>query len=444
MKLRITTVNSLIATCIIAGGSLFIVRLAEIPELSAVRGWDNSFYVMWVRSAVIDHDIHFANEIEINNTIAEGDRERAKSYQPTSTGYIPNKYGIGWGLASAPFFILADVIVIGLRVAGWESLPRDGYNFIYQTMLQLGQLAYAILGLYFAYRFCSSFFSKPSSLLAVLTTWICSMLLYYQSSNLSMAHSLVFALVATNYYFTWKLWSGNSPKVLRTLIVIFATSGLLLVTRYQTAVYLLFPIIATLRLLYIHREEAIRPVTIALPFALTPVALQLMAWKTIYGSYLLFTYGEEGEGFIWNDPAWMKVLFSSNHGLFYWHPILFLGLLFFTAWVIRKSPVGLIWMVSILLTYVVNAAWWCWWLASSFGQRNFEATVLFAMLGMAYLFALLEDRKQLFNLLRVAIIAAIIWNINLTILYSVNIISRNSSVTWTEMISATFELYSLN
>gem|GEM_PF-4086290 len=39
------------------------------------------------------------------------------------------------------------------------------------------------------------------------------------------------------------------------------------------------------------------------------------------------------------------------------------------------------------------------------------------------------------------IITAITWNINLNILYSVNIISRNSSVTWTEMISATFELY---
>ena len=226
------------------------------------------------------------------------------------------------------------------------------------------------------------------------------MLLYYQSSNLSMAHSLVFALVATNCYFTWKLWSGPSSKVLSTLIMVFATSGLLVVTRYQTAAYLLFPIIATLRFLCIHREEAMKPAMIALPFALVPVALQLMAWKTIYGSFLLFTYGEEGEGFIWNDPAWMKVLFSSNHGLFYWHPILFLGLLFFAIWVIRKSPIGLVWIVSILLTYIVNAAWWCWWLASSFGQRNFEATVLFAMLGMAYLFALLENRKQLFNLLQ--------------------------------------------
>ena len=115
-----------------------------MPELSAVRGWDNSFYVMWVRSAVIDHDIHFANEIEINNTIAEGDR--AGQILPTHLdGIFPNKYGIGWGLTSAPFFIVADVIVIGLRAAGWESLPRDGYNFIYQTMLQLGQLTYAYL-----------------------------------------------------------------------------------------------------------------------------------------------------------------------------------------------------------------------------------------------------------------------------------------------------------
>lgn len=36
------------------------------------------------------------------------------------------------------------------------------------------------------------------------------------------------------------------------------------------------------------------------------------------------------------------------------------------------------------------------------------------------------------------IITAITLNINLTILYSVNIISGNSSATWAEMITATF------
>lgn len=42
------------------------------------------------------------------------------------------------------------------------------------------------------------------------------------------------------------------------------------------------------------------------------------------------------------------------------------------------------------------------------------------------------------------IITAITLNINLIILYSVNIISGNNSATWAEMITATFELYSLN
>ena len=443
MKIKISIVNSLLATCLVTGGILFFVRLAEIPERSAVRGWDNSFYMMWVRSIVIDHDIDFANELRINNTITGKDIERANSIQPTSTGYIPNKYGIGWGLSSLPFFVAADLIVIGLRAMGWEEIPRDGYNFIYQIMLQLGQLFYAITGLFFAYKFCSSFFDRRLSILAVFATWICSMLLYYQSSNLSMAHSLVFSLVAMCYYFSWRLWTRSDPLDRITLIALFAASGVLVVTRYQTAVYLLFPVFATLKFMNTHREKAIKPILIALPFALTPVLLQLFAWKTIYGSYLVFTYGVEGEAFLWNDPAWIKILFSSNHGLFYWHPLLLLGLVFFIVWVVRKERVGLIWITSMILTYVVNAAWWCWWLASSFGQRNFEAISLFAMCGMTYLFTLVEKRRYTFLLVRSVIVVAIIWNINLTILYSVNIISRNSSVTWAEMIDATLALYSI-
>lgn len=435
--------RTLLLICGLAAAGLFASRIVDIYflDLSALRGWDNSFYYMWVRSLIIDQDIHFANEIAINNTLAPDYLKIAQDIPLTETGYIPNKYGIGWGLLSLPIFIIIDAVVVSLHWLGWESLSRDGYNPIYQIGLQCGHLGYAFMGLFFAWKTCRLFVDKHTATIAVCSTWGCSMLLYYQSLNLSMAHNLVFSLISVNYYCTLKLREHTSGPYKKLLALIFLTGGLLVVTRYQAAVYLLFPAIVLIQYLYRRKAQALSPLLLTLPLAVIPVALQLLAWKVIYGQYIVSTYAENGEHFTLKGAAWLEVLFSPNHGHFYWHPLMLLSVIGFIVWAIKRERVGLIWLISGAITYVVNATWWCWSLGSSFGLRNFEGTIFFSMCGMAYLISIAKEHPFYISLLKSVIILALLWNINLVILYATNVISRNSAVTFAQMLKATYHFY---
>lgn len=429
----------LLIFCILFGSGLFISRIVEIPWRSALRGWDNSFYYMWTRSVVIDRDIDFHNERELNNTIASKDINQFQQVGSTETGYLPNKYGIGWGLSAIPFFLVADFLVMALNLAGFDNIQRDGYGPIYQIVQQVGHLIYAIIGLIFALRVCEYFFCKTISKIALFTVWGASMLPYYQCLNLSMAHNLTFTYTAICYLASLRLWLDNSGNERRWIAVLWFSSGMLVVTRYQAAVYLIFPAIVILRLLYEKRNIGF--VLGLFPMSLLPVLLQLLAWNVIYGSYFVNTYSENQEGFNWDSPALIEVLFSSNHGLFYWHPMLFIGCVGFVFFVFRNKSIGFIWFLSLIITYFINASWWCWWLGSSFGLRNFEASILFFIVGFAFVIKQIKDSEKLWLCSKVLMLLFFIWNVNLSILYSVNIISRNSSVSWQEMLKATFEFY---
>src|SRR5215468_509828 len=72
-------------------------------------------------------------------------------------------------------------------------------------------------------------------------------------------------------------------------------------------------------------------------------------------------------GWLWRSPVFLSVLFSSNHGLFLWTPLLlfsFLGLLFFTR---RQPAVGIPLSCGALAFYLFIAIYPDWAGISSFG-----------------------------------------------------------------------------
>ena len=76
----VTVVALLIALCVtvVAAGVTWtawdMFGAARRPML---QGWDDSFYYFWLPSAVIDHDVNFANQLEHSGTIAPGMRDLA-------------------------------------------------------------------------------------------------------------------------------------------------------------------------------------------------------------------------------------------------------------------------------------------------------------------------------------------------------------------------------
>src|SRR5690606_12505055 len=146
-------------------------------------------------------------------------------------------------------------------------------------------------------------------------------LLYYQSTNLSMSHSLVFTIVAASLHAAVRL--RTRPDRLDQWILLGALAGLCAITRYQAVLGLIpafwlafqgwwrLPIART-------SQRDWRPIPLLALGAVPFLALQMWAWWRVYGTPLLFTYGEGGESFRWQQPAFTEVLLSPFHGALYW------------------------------------------------------------------------------------------------------------------------------
>lgn len=424
----------LVVACVVMAAGLFGSQLAEIPHRSALRGSDNTFNYVWLRSPMTGGDLSFRDDLEACNTLTAELKTTIPQLPLTKTGLVANKYGIGWALVSAPFYLAADGIVAAGRACGVWELERDGYNWVYQTCLQAGHFLLAGLSLLLAYRTARHWCAREPAVTGVALVWAASPLLYYQTSNLSMSHGVTFFALAGCVLAL--LRAGAEPERLRWWWLAGAALGLAAITRYQTAACGVLPLWAVAAHARTKRDAVatMRILAALAAGALPLIALQLVAWKIVYGSWLVYSYGAEGEPFYWTKPAVRDVLFSARHGLFYWHPFLLAGAAGLAALAWRRG--GLAWAgVTVTLLHVyVNAAWWCWWFGSAFGGRAFEVAWLFFMAGTAWALERLPKRRA--QALFAAGVACVAWNLTLLLLYRTALISRNDTVTYGDAVRA--------
>jgi hypothetical protein len=382
--------------------------LFQKPYKSAIYGWDNSFYYFWVRSFVIDHDFDFRNEIMLTQTMPEQEKQYALSPALTATGLLPNSYFIGWAVSSAPWFYMGHYVTKIARAFGSTS-PLDGFSIWYQFFTLFGQLIYAMASLWLAFKICYRLVPSRHTFYAVLLIWLTSSLMFYQISNLSMSHNIVFLAMAVCYMCTLQMRS--QPDSLKYWIGIGFSAGFMIICRPQSVVYLLYPFISALQMIY-KNKHYIKHAFIAGLTSILAALPQLLAWKILYGNYLVYTYG--GQSFDWTQPQILNVFFSSNNGLLFWHPVFGLGLIGL-AWfcISHKTIEGWTWPLAFLLTLYINASWYCWFFGAAFGARAFENSTLFAMLGLSYLFKKIDNFQKIRALLYAFIILMAFWNIQI-------------------------------
>lgn len=200
--------------------------------------------------------------------------------------------------------------------------------------------------------------------------------------------------------------------------------ALLVVTRNVALVYLALPAFAAATKL-----RSVKSAAWLAAGAAGPLAVQLAAWKILYGSWLVYSYG--GERFDFAHLHVGDVLFSARHGWFYWHPLLLVGIVAFVFWAWRCAE-GRAWLFSLAAIVGLNAAWPTWWLGSSFGHRGFEAATLFAMIGLAASFEAARARPLRRRALATVVALAIGWNLALFALFLTQRIPREAAVTYRE------------
>jgi hypothetical protein len=384
-----------------------------------LQGWDDSFYYFWLPSAVIDHDLDFTNQLATSGTIDATTRDIALTLPRTRTGLLESKYPPGWALGCLPFFLMAHA---------FTPPNATGFEPVYLVAVWLGQLFYAAIGLWLAIRLLARNFELRIATLAVLTVWLASPLVYYQSARLSMSHSQVFTLAVAVFWFALKIWDGDSRT--RNWVLLGLTAALLVVTRNAAVVYLALPGFVILR-----RLRTIKAAIALLVGAAGPVCVQLIAWKIIFGSWLAYSYG--GERLDFSHLHLADVLFSARHGWFYWHPLLMISVVSFCVWGWKRME-GQLWGISLIAIILINAAWPTWWLGSSFGHRGFEVATFFAMVGFANLLNFTQKAPVWRRGLATVASVAIVLNVILLALFLTQRIPREDTVTYRDFARALF------
>jgi hypothetical protein len=144
----------------------------------------------------------------------------------------------------------------------------------------------------------------------------------------------------------------------------------------------------------------------------------------------------------WFSPVFLQVLFSSNHGLLAWTPILLLsiaGLFIFWRW--QRRP-GTPFLAAFLAFYFLIACYPDWAGISSFGNRFFISLTALFILGLS---VFLDRLAQLFRSNRTALAAFsaflalfLLWNVGLMFQWGSHLIPARGPISFSGMIHNQF------
>jgi hypothetical protein len=297
---------------------------------------------------------------------------------------------VGPALLWMPFYTAGDLM------ARARGDVQDGYSPIHIRAVCLGSLVYGVLGLLLVHRVLEDRFAPPVAFWTTLLVGYATFLFWYMVYEPVMSHAASFFLAALALLLWWRRGAGFAPGRAALLGLVI---GLATVVRWQNALLLVLPL-ATLAL---ERERPARPAASAAAllgaFALALVP-QLLVFKAIFGTYLL-GHPAQGRDFLHlTRPALLETFFSSRHGLLFWTPVLWAGLLglvglFAKDWrtggrLDKDRRTAVLLALPILVMSYTNASSGDWWAGGSFSNRRFDSTLPFLAVGLGATLAALR------------------------------------------------------
>ncbi|MGA7090311.1 MAG: glycosyltransferase family 39 protein [Candidatus Acidiferrales bacterium] len=425
--------------------ALLLIFVLSLPLVNPwVRG-DGVGYYAYARSLLIEHHLDFTkdwqhgNESFVMGRVGPDGKVNAREF--TRTGHIANHWTIGPSLLWLPFLAVAHVAVLSVDALG-AHVPADGFSRPYIMTMALATALYGFLGLWISFQLASAYFSESWAFLATVGVWWASSLPVYMYFNPSWSHApSAFADALLLWY--WHRTRGErnwSQWILLGLI-----SGLAVNVYYPNGILLLVPLLEGISR-YWNLLKARQPqmgaigrlfaqhVVYAAVFviALLPT---LISRDVIYGSSLSTGYPTAGQ-WSWHSPAFLRVLFSSDHGLLSWTPILALALIGLLLFLRTDRKFAIYLIISVMAFYAVVALHPDWDGLSSYGNRFFVSLTPIFILGLAAFFDGLSriwQERRAFRVAAVATCLFIVWNLGLVFQWGMHLIPTRGDVSFREV-----------
>ncbi len=420
---------------------LVLLWLLTLPLVNPwVRG-DGVGYYAYIHALLIQGNLNFRSDwLHANPSFRMGRvnaRGRLRPSQFTANGHVANHFAVGASLLWAPFLVPVDGIVLALDHLGWH-VPANGFSKPYLVTMALATAFYGFLGLWLSFLLAREFFDESIALVATLAIWFGSSLLVYMYFNPSWAHAQAAFAVAL---FLWYWHRTGARRTLRQWLLLGLIGGLMLDIYYPNAVLFLLPLADALgidwQLLREGSQEPARWMRRLGPqflFAVATVVAFLPTLLTkliIYGSLFQTGYGVR---WYWTAPKLLQVLFSRDHGLFSWTPILALavaGLLVF--WRKQRRLGGLLVLIFLVFYYLI-ACYQDWNGISSFGNRFFVSLTPIFVIGLAALLDAVRrwsgGRQWAWRGSCATLALLVFWNLGFIFQWGTQLVPARGPVSW--------------
>lgn len=434
------------------GKALVVLFLLTLPLINPwVRG-DGVGYYAYIRSLLIEGHLNFERDWLAANTSFRlsrtDDAGNIKPEQYTSTRHLDNHFSVGPAILWSPFLVTAHLGVLAANRLG-AHIPADGYSRPYLIAMAFATALYGFLGLYLSFRLAREYFEESWAFLATTGIWFASSLLVYMYFNPSWSHAhSAFATALFLWYWhrtrqgrTWKQW-----------VILGLLAGLMLDVYYPNFMFLLLPLLEALRA-YGRGFRGPREARTSLVslfaahvlFVLTALAAfspTLVTRKIIYGSPWSSGYESLGQ-WNWTSPVLGKVLFSSDHGLVVWTPILLPALLGLVLLRRRDRELGDALIATFLAFYYLIASYASWDGLSSFGNRFFVSLTPLFVIGLAATMDALATRfprRRAAPVLAGGTAVLILWNLGFIFQWGTHLVPARGPISWREMASNQFSV----
>lgn len=394
---------------------LALLLLASLPLVTPrIAESDAIECFSYLPSLLFDGDLAFEDEYTV---FYLEDPEGRKGFKETfldlstATGLKLNFAPVGTALLWSPFYLGVHL------VAG----SADGMSQPYRTAVSFASALYAVFGLFLCYRLARRYAPPYASFAAVVALWWATPVAYYMYVAPGMSHAA--SLFAVALFFS--LWPWAASGGVGRWAVWGASAGLMALVREQDLFFAAAALVAVHPL-----PDRLKRLAAFGASALLVFLPQLAVYHALYGRP--WPAPQVQNKMIKYSPHFFEVLFSIEHGLFFWSPIL---LLFFASglWMLKKERAsGLLLLLAFLSQVYISGAVDSWTQAGAFGARRFVgATAIFAVWG-AFAFRALEPRLRKAGVAAVASIF-ILWNVSLMIQFGLGLMDRQRLV-WSQVV----------
>jgi hypothetical protein len=428
------------------GTALVILWVLSLPLVNPFVHGDGVGYFAYVHSILVDHNLQFENEWQAGNESfvmgRVGPNGEIAASQYTETHHLDNHFSIGPAILWSPFYAATHLAITTLNRLGMH-LNADGFSRPYLLSIALATAGYGFLGLWLSFCLARKYVGEKWAFFATAGYWFASSLVVYMYLNPAWSHAHSMFAVAL---FLWYWHRTQGQRTGFQWILLGLMGALMVNTYYLNAVLLLIPAFEALgEYVSLIREGSRRRTSIAhllgshvlfVAIFLAGMLPTFITRKIIYGHFLATGYPQATD-WNWTHPVFASVLFSSDHGLLSWTPILVLAIagLFFLRSYDRKFAIYL-GLVSLIFFYVISC-YASWDGLSSFGNRFFISLGSVFIIGLAVFFDRLrhwvKSERKAGIIAIFAVILFTAWNIGFIFQWGDHLIPVRGPISWRTM-----------